>query len=107
MLALSSVAALVRDAAIGSYVPNPKKNFRCRCSRVDAPHSTTPPAIAIFCIALIRIRKIPRGCFVQGSRKCGERMMKQFLVPSIVLSAFVVSSAMAADLPIRKGSAKI
>ena len=30
--------------------------------------------------------------------------MKQFLVPSIVLSAFVVSSAMAADLPIRKGS---
>jgi outer membrane immunogenic protein len=30
-------------------------------------------------------------------------MMKQFLVPSIVLSAFVVSSAMAADLPIRKG----
>ena len=34
----------------------------------------------------------------------GERMMKQFLVPSIVLSAFVVSSAMAADLPIRKGS---
>jgi outer membrane immunogenic protein len=32
-------------------------------------------------------------------------MMKQFLVPSIVLSAFVVSSAMAADLPIRKGSA--
>jgi outer membrane immunogenic protein len=32
-------------------------------------------------------------------------MMKQFLVPSIVLSAFVVSSAMAADLPIRKGPA--
>lgn len=31
-------------------------------------------------------------------------MMKQFLVPSIVLSALVVSSAMAADLPIRKGS---
>ena len=31
--------------------------------------------------------------------------MKQFLVPSIVLSAFVASSAMAADLPIRKGSA--
>jgi outer membrane immunogenic protein len=28
--------------------------------------------------------------------------MKKFLVPSIVLSAFVVSSAMAADLPIRK-----
>jgi outer membrane immunogenic protein len=32
-------------------------------------------------------------------------MMKQFLVPGIVLSAFVVSSAMAADLPIRKGAA--
>jgi outer membrane immunogenic protein len=28
--------------------------------------------------------------------------MKQFLLPSIVLSAFVVSSAMAADLPIRQ-----
>jgi outer membrane immunogenic protein len=47
---------------------------------------------------------VRRGLFVFGLAPYGwgERVMKKFLVPSIVLSGFVVSSAMAADLPVRK-----